>query len=230
MKRPVQRHPRTQSMHTTMGGIYNCGHVRYLVESFTLCSQDYMPSHKGLGKRPDPAFSRRTFPSNASISSQERLHTLCRTFGTKVGDLGLATIGTYLDRYVKAVNLALERVYSHPARAKRLGEELTKYRGYGYTLLRKERDLCYQHNEEFRQLVFERLHRDVLEQAARTVHADHTRRRLVESAVSLLDASLADQLRLLRNRYIPADLIRKVRNSCSVQRTTVQDITMPWVL
>jgi hypothetical protein len=115
---------------------------------------------------------------------------------------------------VNAVNLALDRAYSNPERAKRLGEQLTNYKGQGYVLLKKEPDLSYQHNEEFRQLLFERLHRDALEQAARTIQADHTRRGLMRSALSLLNTSATDQLRLLKNRYIPADLIRRVRDSC----------------
>jgi len=218
LRQDVQRRPRTHhKKHTKMGGNHNRAQgPSYLVESFTLCSQDYVPQRRGLGRRPDPTFSRdRASSPSRQNSPQEKLRTLCRSFGSKVGDLELGTIGSYLDRYVKAVNLALERVYSDPARAKRLGEELSNYRGHEHTLLRGDRDLSYQHNEAFRQLVFERLHRNVLEQAARTVHSDHTRRRLVEAALSLLNTSAADQVRLLKNRYIPADLIRRVRDSCS---------------
>jgi transposase len=137
-----------------------------------------------------------------------------RSFGRKVGDLPLATASSYLDRYVQAVNLALQRVYSDAVRAKKLGEELYGYRGHGHDLLRKQRDLSYQHNEEFRQIVFERLHRNVLEQTSRIVQGDYTRRALVESGLSLLTASPLDQIRLLKNRYVPADLVRRVRDSC----------------
>jgi hypothetical protein len=137
-----------------------------------------------------------------------------RSFCSKTSDFSLATLGTYFDRYLEAVNLALQRIYSNPTRAIRLGKQLCGSSGFGYNLLRKERDLSYQNNEDFRHLVFERLHRNVLEQASRIVQGDYTRRALVESALSLLYASPVDQIRLLKNRYIPADLIRRVKDLC----------------
>ena len=62
-------------------------------------------------------------------------------------------------------------------------------------------------------LVFERLYRNVLEHASRIVQADYTRRTSVESALSLLNVSQSDQIRLLKNRYIAGDLIRRVRDA-----------------
>ena len=97
------------------------------------------------------SFSSNTSPRTKSPASpEEQLRALCTGSGGKVGQLELATLGSHLARYVKAVNLALDRAYSNPERAKRLGEQLTNYKGQGYVLLKKEPDLSYQHNEEFR--------------------------------------------------------------------------------
>jgi len=198
-----------------MGGNYNkVQGPKYLVESFTLCSQDYTIARRGLQRHPDTAFSKESPNQCTHSQSKQTLFAVLRNFGRKVDDFPLAMVSSYLDRYVQAVNLALQRIYSDPLRAKKLGEQLYSYKGYGYNLLRKQRDLSYQNNEAFRQLVFERLHRNALEQTSRIVQGDYTRRALVESALSLLHDSPADQIRLLKNRYLPADLIRRVRDSC----------------
>ncbi|MGY5853017.1 MAG: transposase [Candidatus Thorarchaeota archaeon] len=95
-----------------------------------------------------------------------------------------------------------------------LGKKLSEYRGRAYTLLRKERDLNYQHNKEIRDLVFERLYRNALEQAGRTLLSDWTRRNLFNTAIGVLSVSSEDVLKLLRRKRIPSDLIRRVRDAC----------------
>lgn len=112
------------------------------------------------------------------------------------------------------MNLLLSRIYSSPKRVEKLGKELAEYRGKAYTLLRREKDLCYEHNEDIKDLVYERLHRNVLEQTGRMLLADWTRRQLFTSALKVLHASPQDTLVLLRRKRIPSFLIRKVRDSC----------------
>ncbi len=200
-----------KSTQKKMTGMYNCGSSRttYLVESFTLNSVDRVVSRRGKGRRPDPAFKR------GSVQ-QHQFRTLAKSFGRKVRDIDLGALTQHFDSYMKAVNLLLERVYSSPARAQQLGEKLSEYRGRAYTLLRNECDLCYEHNDEFKELIFERLHRNALEQTGRMVLADYSRRQLCNSALELLDGSLDDTLILLRRKRIPSALIRRVRDSCKV--------------
>ncbi len=195
----------------TMTGRYNCGSSRtaYLVESFTLNSKDRLVSRKGLGRRPDPAFKK-------GIAQKQHLRLIAKGIGRKVRDIDLQTLTHHFDNYVKVVNILLDRIYSNPNRAQHLGEKLSEYRGRAYTFLRKEKDLCYEHNNEFKELIFERLHRNALEQTGRMVLADYSRRNLFNSALELLDESSSDTLLLLRRKWIPSALIRRVRDSCEV--------------
>jgi hypothetical protein len=193
-----------------MTGKYNCGRSKssYLVESFTLNSEDRVVSRKGLERGPDPSYS--------SITDKEcTLKGIIKGSRKKVAPIDLKTLSLHFDKYISAVNLILERIYNTPQRAEQLGKKLSEYRGWAYTLLRTERDLCYQHNDELKSLVYERLHRNALEHAGRVVLADWTRRRLVNSALDTLNESMDDALVLLRKRRVPSFLIRKVRNNCA---------------
>lgn len=127
-------------------------------------------------------------------------------------DLGLVT--SHFENYVKVVNLILSRIYKTHIRAQSLGQALSEYRGRAYTLLWKEKDLCYQHNDDYKELVYERLHRNALEHAGRTLLADWSRRALFTSAVEILANSPDDVTKLLKTKRIAADLIRRVRDSC----------------
>jgi len=194
-----------------MIGMYNCGSSRttYLVESFTLNSEDRVVSRKGMGRRPDPAFKK-------GIAQKHQLRLITKGIGRKVRDIDLQTLTQHFDNYVKVVNILLDRIYSNPNRAQHLGEKLSEYRGRAYTLLRKERDLCYEHNNEFKELIFERLHRNALEQTGRMVLADYSRRQLFIASLEILHGSNGDTLLLLRRKRIPSALIRRVRDSCEV--------------
>jgi transposase len=94
-----------------------------------------------------------------------------------------------------------------------LGEELDECRGMVYLVLRKERRLKWKPENEFGQLVYERLHRNALETAARIIYATYTRRRLVNSLLDILASDDEQLLRLMKNRRIPSDLIRKVKDT-----------------
>ncbi|TFH00243.1 MAG: hypothetical protein E4H14_19870, partial [Candidatus Thorarchaeota archaeon] len=179
----------------------------YLVESFVLNSEDREVSRKGNGRVPDPSFRR----DNDSI---KQLSELSKQSGRKVGDIDLNLLTGHFENYVKVVNLILSRIYKTDKRAHSLGKALADYRGRAYTLLWKEKDLCYKHNDEFKELVYERLHRNALEHAGRTLLADYTRRALFTSAINVLADSSGDTLNLLRRKRIPADLVRRVRDSC----------------
>ena len=201
--------PKASKQKTMDDNYYSSSSTTYLVESFSLNSCQREVARKGKGREPDPAY-RRDRDSRA-----HRLVSVARQCGRKVGDIDLATLTLHFDNYVKVVNLILSRIYRTDERAQTLGESLSKYRGRAYTLLREQRDLCYQHNDEYKELVYERLHRNALEHAGRTLLADWTRRQLFNAAINLLHGSHDDALRLLRRRSIPSDLIRRLRDSCN---------------
>ena len=129
-------------------------------------------------------------------------------------DIDLNLLTGHFENYVKVVNLILSRIYNTDKRAQSLGKALSEYRGRAYTLLWKEKDLYYKHNDDYKELVYERLHRNALEHAGRTLLGDYTRRALFTSATKVLADSSDDTLNLLRRKRIPADLIRRVRDSC----------------
>ncbi|MHA1959422.1 MAG: zinc ribbon domain-containing protein [Candidatus Thorarchaeota archaeon] len=191
---------------------YGPSQTKYLVESFLLNSEDRVVSRRGRGRKPNPAFRRIT----------DTLHQLSRVTkgsGRKVNDLDLHTLSLHFERYVQVVNILLSRVYRSPIRAQQLGKKLSEYKGRAYTLLRNEKDLCYQHNDDLKALVYERLHRNALEQTGRMVLADFSRRELFNSAVVLLSQSLENTLSLVRRKRIPSALIRRIRDSCEVVKS-----------
>ena len=211
MTQESQRRPwtqkRKQKQKTMDGKLIFSASKSYLVESFVLNSEDREVSRKGKGRTPDPSFKR----DNDSI---KQLSELSKQSGRKVRDIDLRLLTGHFENYVKVVNLILSRMYKTDKRAHSLGKALSEYRGRAYTLLWKEKDLCYKHNDEYKELVYERLHRNALEHAGRTLLADYTRRALFTSAIKILAASSDDALNLLRRKRIPADLIRRVRDSC----------------
>jgi len=190
-----------------IGKYYSGPSTKYLVESFVLSSEDRVVLRKGKERKPDPSFK-----GNSTQFSQ--LSSAVRGTGKKVKDIDLRTLTFYFDNYIRAVNIVLSRIYRNSKRVEQLGKTLAKYRGKSYILLSKEKDLCYQHNEDIKKLVFGRLHRNVLEQAGRMLLADWTRRQLVISALKVLNDSPEELVTILRRRRIPSFLIRKVRDSC----------------
>ena len=219
MKRKIQRHPWKQNqLQTTMDNdkyiiskpkSKDNSTLKYLVESFTLNSADRVIERNHKDRKPDPLFAKNLCRQVISLSQPSV------TSGRKVRNIDLTLLDQHFANYVKIVNLILERIYKTPKRAQALGKKLSEYHGHGYTLLRKESDLSYQHNDEFKELVFERTHRNALEQAARTVLSDYTRRELIRSAIGILSDSVIVMLKLLKNKYIPRPLIKQVRATCS---------------
>jgi len=195
--------------HKSMTGKYIMTSLRsaYLVESFSLNSVERVVSRNGQGKRPDPNYRR----DRKQVS---QLASILRGSGKKVKSIDLETLTLHFSNYVEAVNLLLSRIYSDPKRVDDLGKQLAEYRGRAYTFLRKEKDLCYEHNKDIKKLVYERLHRNVLEQTGRMLLADWTRRQLFTAALKYLETSPQDTVTLLRRKRIPSFLIRKVRDSC----------------
>lgn len=179
----------------------------YLVESFSMNSVERIVNRSGQGRQPDPTYRR----DRKQVS---QLASVLRGSGKKIKSIDLETLTLHFDNYVQAVNLLLSLIYSSPKRVEKLGKELTEYRGRAYTLLRMEKDLCYEHNEDIKKLVYERLHRNILEQAGRMLLADWTRRQLFTAALKYLETSPEDMLTLLRRKRIHSFLIRKVRDSC----------------
>jgi IS605 OrfB family transposase len=180
--------------------------TKFLVESFLLNSEHRVISRRGTGRKPDPAFGR-------DSDQLDRVSLVIKDSGKKVKDIDLQTLGLHFENYIQVVNILLSRIYKSQSRAQQLGKNLLEYRGRAYTLLRKEKDLCYQHNNDLKALVYERLHRNALEQTGRMVLADYTRRELFNSGIGLLGGSLEDTLILLRRKRIPSALIRRIRDS-----------------
>ncbi|MHA1961923.1 MAG: zinc ribbon domain-containing protein [Candidatus Thorarchaeota archaeon] len=111
-----------------------------------------------------------------------------------------------------AVNLVLERVFSSLEYAQFLGQMLDESTTRGYVLLMREPRLKWKSDNEFGKLVYERMHRNALETAARIILSDYTRRRLVNSALSILTSENAQLVRLMKNKRIPSDLVRRVKD------------------
>jgi transposase len=57
------------------------------------------------------------------------------------------------------------------------------------------------------------MHRNALETAARIILSDYTRRRLVNAALSILTSENAQLIRLMKNRRVPSDLVRRVKDT-----------------
>jgi hypothetical protein len=221
IKETTRRHHREQTQSTTeehqtiddkfkyvSSGTLKTG-LKYLVESFSLNSVDRVVSRKGYGRRPDPSFSKKN--RNGSV---RQLLSIAKCTGRKVKDIDLEILESTFKQYVEAVNLTLERVYKNSEYAEELGKTLSQYRGRAYNFLRGEPTIRYQNNQEVKRLVYERLHRNALEQAGRIILTDWTRRQLIDSAIKYLSESSDNILSLLRKNRIPSYLIRKVRDSC----------------
>jgi len=195
------------------GNIISVGSRRphqYLVESFALNSYHRKVSRKGEGRVPDPQFRRRAV---------SQVQTLSRTAtGRKCSFIDLKTLIEHFQKYCKAVNLILERVYSNDEHSEDVGEQLSKSRSRGYVVLMNEHDLKWDKDNEFGKLIFGRMHRNALEAAARIILADHTRRGLVRTLVRILVESENDLNRLMKNKRVPADLIRRVRDQSETKR------------
>jgi len=180
--------------------------LRYLVESFNLSSIDREVNKKGKGYRPNPRYKR----ASPELIKQ-RIHDVT---GRKVIDTDLSLMGTYFEKYVELVNLVLERVYSDKERVEFLGEELNSYRGQGYTLIKKEGYLSYKDNKDIQAQCFERMYRNILEQAARIIHSNWLRRQLMKSAIEYVCNDKDALIRLLKNKHIPSKMIKEVRAKC----------------
>ncbi|MGY5879039.1 MAG: zinc ribbon domain-containing protein [Candidatus Thorarchaeota archaeon] len=200
---------KSKPKHNSMTGKYSMSSSRstYLVESFSLNSVERIVSRSGQGRKPDPTYRR----DRKQVS---QLASVLRGSGKKVKNIDLETLTLHFNNYTEVVNLLLSRIYSSPKRVEDLGKQLAEYRGRAYNLLRREKDLCYEHNKDIKELVYERLHRNVLEQTGRMLLADWTRRQLFTAALKYLETSPQDTLTLLRRKRIPSFLIRKVRDSC----------------
>jgi transposase len=186
--------------------------LKYLTSKFSLCSVHREVNKRGKGRGSDPRFRR-----GELAALQERLSA---TTGRKVNDIDLSLVDSYFEKFVLLVNLILERVYAQKERLTTLGEMLFSSRGKGYVLLRKEPYLSYKDNPEIREQCFERLYRNALEQAARIIQSNWVRRELIRTAIEHLSDATEDMARLLRNRYIPSQLIKKIRHSCEVTKDT----------
>ncbi len=181
----------------------------YLIESFSLNSVTRTVNRRGQGRRPDPQYKKK-----ADIKS-----IISEISGKKIQSIDLTTVIKYFEQYVETVNMILQRVYETAEKAEGVGKGLCEYRGHGYTFLRDLiPGIAYQKNEGFRELVFERLHRNALEQAARIIEADYTRRQLVTTAVRILHEHEDFLIKMTKNKRIPPELVRKVRDETGATR------------
>jgi transposase len=188
----------TKSKQQTMDDILSCPSSTLLTQKFALNSYHRRVARKGLGYGPPSTYS----PSD----------TLRRLSGRKCNNLDLAVLSQSFTSYRKAVNLILNKVFSDPTYSESLGKELDESKGMVYLVLRKEQRLKWKPDNEFGVLVYERMHRNALETAARIISANYTRRRLVNS---LLDMFSDDEqlLRLMTNRRISSDIVRRLKDT-----------------
>jgi transposase len=176
--------------------------LRYLTESFTLNSVERTVQRHGKGRRPDSTIHLLSRAQGASGT------------GRKLKELDVHLLGERFAVYVKLVNMILERVYTSDERADSVGRQLSEHRGKGYSFLKNVEYLRYRDNEEIRSICFERMYRNALEQAARILLSDWRRRQLMATALSVLHNDEELVLRLLRNKYIPSSLIKRIRKEC----------------
>ncbi|MFW9888247.1 MAG: hypothetical protein ACFFER_08700, partial [Candidatus Thorarchaeota archaeon] len=218
MKKAMRRRPRTEKTNSsdqkTMDGNlmlsssenHQITGLKYLVQSFTLYSLKKEISKKGKGRNPDPCYR--------NTSPEKVLKEIESIAGGKVSKADLTSIGSYFEKYVRLVNLVLERVYEGADRVSSLGEALSSFRGMGYVLLRSEDYLSYRDNEEIRAQSFERFYRNVLEQAARIIQSDWSRRQLMEAAIVFVNHDRKSLVSLLKNKYVQSKMIKAVRTRC----------------
>ena len=178
----------------------------YQAEKFSLNSYPRIVDRKGKRRGPDPCFSPTHRPP-----VEQALRELVS--GNKCSNIDIQTLEQHFDKYLNAVNLVLDEVYSAPDRARRIGERLRSSRGQGYVVLREERFLEWEPDNRFGQLVYERMYRNALETAARIVLADYTRRSLVNSLITMLVSDRQQLKSLMALKRIPAPLVRKLRAS-----------------
>ncbi|MDF1537902.1 MAG: transposase [Candidatus Thorarchaeota archaeon] len=198
----------SKSQHQTMDDNYHYPSSTFLVQKFSLNSFDRVVARKGLGRRPDSTFTAKNEESDIDI-----LQDVLKNTGRKCSDTDLSTLNLHFDRFTQAVNTVLTDIYSHPIRAQKIGEKLSASRMHGYTTLREETFLDWKQGNKFGQLVYERMYRNVLETAARIIHSDYTRRKLVNATLDILKGDEKELTRLLSNKRIPSDLIRNVRDA-----------------
>ncbi|MHA1638127.1 MAG: zinc ribbon domain-containing protein, partial [Candidatus Thorarchaeota archaeon] len=107
----------------------------------------------------------------------------------------------------------LEIAYADSKYLQILGKRLDDSRGQGYVILRDEPRFKWKRDNEFGKLLFERLHRNVLETASRIIYSDYTRRDLVSRLLKILVEDVDQLVRLVTCRRIPSDLARRVKQS-----------------
>ncbi len=209
MKKKTRRHPRvgktTGSNQETMDGYYYIDSSTYLVQKFSLNSYHRVVARKGLGRRPDPSFQRKDKRVVKQLTT--------KISGKKCSEVDLQTVEQHFGKYIEAVNLVLNKVYSCPQRAVSVGMKLETSKGHRHVVLREEPFLEWTKNNEFGRLVFERMYRNVLETAARIILSDYTRRKLVNALLDILSNDKEQLRRLMSLKRVPADLIRKVKES-----------------
>jgi len=171
----------------------------HLVQKFALNSYSRVVARKGLDRRP-----------STSVVPSDILRKLS---GRKCNNIDFSILSQSFSNYRESVNLILEKVFTDTSYFKMLGKELEDSKGMLYLILRKEKQLKWEVDNEFGKLVFERLHRNALETAARIIYATFTRRTLVNSLVEILVSEEEQLLRLMTNRRIPSDLIRRVKDT-----------------
>ncbi len=206
MNKDSRRRPREQMVPTSVRPTqqtmddFNCNPTStFQVQKFSLNSYSRVVARKGMGRKPA-----------TSIIPCEMLQKLG---GRKCNNLDLSVLSQSFSNYRKVVNLILERVYSNTEYANMIGQELEESRGMVYLVLRKEQRLKWKPDNEFGQLVYERLYRNALETAARIIYTNYTRQRLVNSLLDILTSDDKQLLRLMSNRRIPSDLIRSVKDT-----------------
>ncbi|MFW9886711.1 MAG: hypothetical protein ACFFER_00915, partial [Candidatus Thorarchaeota archaeon] len=205
MTKDSRRRPRMQTASSvrptqqTMDDIIYCPSSAFLVQEFSLNSYHRIVARKGQDRR----------PASPIVSSD----ILRKLSGRKCNALDLEVLLHSFTSYRKAVNLILEMVFSDMSYADILGEELEQSRGMAYLVLRKEQRLKWKPDNEFGKLVYERLHRNALETAARIIYAHYSRRKLVNSLLDILDSDDTQLLRMITSRRIPSDLVRKVKET-----------------
>ncbi len=206
MKKTSRRRPREQMVPTlvrpaqqTMDDRHLYPSSTLLVQKFALNSYHRVVARKGMGQRP-----------STSIIPSDMLRKLS---GRKCNNLDFLVLSQSFTRYRSAVNLILEKIFTDMSYADSLGEELEDSRGMLYLILRKEDKIKWSPDNEFGRLVYERMHRNALETSARIIYANYTRRRLVNSLLDILTSDDEQLLRLMTNRRIPSDLIRRVKDT-----------------
>ncbi len=148
-RRSREQSDSSESVHQKMDGNYYCPSSAFLVQKFSLNSFDRIVARKGVGRKPDNHFTQ------SSSKKQDKLIQILS--GRKCSDYDLSLLQDTFDRYRKAVNLVLEKVYSDKPYAEALGHRLENHHGQGYVLLRGEAWLKWEKDNEFGRLLYERL-------------------------------------------------------------------------